>query len=41
MDLTKFLEETIFNFDFAFNEETHNEEVSNDGCRFMIWLSDL
>ena len=24
VDLTKFLEETIFNFDFAFNEETHN-----------------
>lgn len=36
MDLTKFLEETIFNFDFAFNEETHNEEIYDLAVRPLV-----
>ena len=28
VDLTKYLEETIFNFDFAFDEKTNNEQVT-------------
>ena len=27
VDLTKYIEETVFNFDFAFDELTSNEQV--------------
>ena len=40
MDLTKYIEETVFNFDYAFNEESTNEEVFVPTFRFMTMLFD-
>lgn len=36
MDLTKYLEETTFTFDCAFNEESTNEEIYQESIRPLI-----
>ena len=35
VDLTKYLEETVFNFDFAYDEDSRNEEVLISSARSM------
>ena len=36
MDLTKYLEETKFNFDFAYDEHSRNEQIYEQAVRPLI-----